>query len=283
MKHTNLILIATVATQLVLAGTAAAAMPTFGTVVEGHSMPGVYLGMTQAEVTEAWGFPPSCHPSMDWCRWTRGELGNATVYFPGGRVESIEYRGMPEWVTTAGISTRLAIKDPHAVVIAYPGAIVKLDVTSWTFSIGSTRLVHGVVHDARLGIAFYFGEDPNTGEQTVRVEIMKPSGQPARIKRVRLDEAFLRLTRSDVAHASVALTDEEGSPITNATVYATWTLPGGEDVTVTGSTNTHGLARFLMSASTTGEYLFAVKHVTADDYFFDRGSDIPVLRVHMSR
>jgi hypothetical protein len=114
---------------LVLAAAAAALPPAQGTVVEGHSLPGVALGASRAQVQTAWGAPASCYsPSL--CAWQRPD-GAAELSFqrrrggpatgkPRDVVVAGDFAGIPGWVTTAGVSTASALSDPESVPLAYP-------------------------------------------------------------------------------------------------------------------------------------------------------------------
>jgi hypothetical protein len=114
---------------LALVAAAAALPPAQGTVVEGHSLPGVALGASRAQVQQAWGAPSACvSPSL--CDWQRPD-GVAELSFqrrrggpatgkPRDQVVAGDFAGIPGWVTTAGVSTASALNDPESVPVAYP-------------------------------------------------------------------------------------------------------------------------------------------------------------------
>jgi len=282
MKRITITLITVLMAGLLGTSPATAAPPFEGVVVEGTSVTKAHLGMLLSEITRAWGPPANCNLQGTVCYWTRGNPHRVTAWLQSSRALAFEHTGFPAWVTTRGITTRIASEDPRAVLAAYPEAQVFLDVDLEAMET-TPQPVNGVVLDAELGIAFWFSADPVTGEQLVRMTIMEPKNEPAPIKRVVVREGTLRLARAGTALAAITLADEAGDPVPEATVYGSWTLPGGEVTTVSSVSDPDGVARFVISAAATGDHCFTIDQVTADERFYDRRAPIPTLRVHVEQ
>jgi len=128
-----------VATLVLAAGPALSAsgsVPLAGTVVEGSSVPGIALGATRAGVGVAYGPPSFCQgPVQDFCTYTLAGTGSVNVRYRGSDggaaagtgadvLYNVSWSGYPQWVTTAGVTTALALSDPDAVTNAYPNGSV---------------------------------------------------------------------------------------------------------------------------------------------------------------
>ena len=120
---------------LASAAPALAAVPTKGTVVEGHSVPGVALGATRQHVLAAWGKPTFCQSTgQAYCTWqlSNGAVDLAFVGAGGGnpagtgqdKVSTVDWIGLSHWATTAGVTTASALAHPQSVPAAYPHATV---------------------------------------------------------------------------------------------------------------------------------------------------------------
>jgi hypothetical protein len=66
----------------------------------------------------------------------------------------------------------------------------------------------------------------------------------------------------------VAVKDQSGEAVQNATVYVTWTLPNGTTVNQTDPTASGGSARFTVK-SDRGTYVLTVNNITKSGYSFD--------------
>ena len=131
--------------------------PGFGTVYEGQSVPSAALGATRAQVVKAYGQPEQCNISATsrtyTCTFKAEGGGIVTVTFvrsllsplPATSDKASFIRWSQEvtgWTTTAGVSTKLALQNPKAVVAAYPNAQVKVN--------SSGQIIQ--VLDGKLGI-----------------------------------------------------------------------------------------------------------------------------------
>jgi len=135
---------------------ALAAVPINGIVYEGKSVPGVALGDTRSQVAKSYGDPVKCSDNSAsrsyTCSYKVGNGGTVTISFTrtqsptpdrGDIVSLIRWsQELDGWTTTAGVTTKLALANPKAVVEAYPQAAVKYN------SLGEIIQVR----DARLGI-----------------------------------------------------------------------------------------------------------------------------------
>jgi hypothetical protein len=118
---------------LTLAGVAAAAPPRNGVLVPGKSLGGLRLGMTKAQVREAWG------PTYGVCRgcieltwyftYRRGRPEGAGVEFHQGRVDAIFTHRQPRgWRTSSGIP----IGAPIQIVTNRYGALPRTQCTTYS-------------------------------------------------------------------------------------------------------------------------------------------------------
>lgn len=71
----------------------------------------------------------------------------------------------------------------------------------------------------------------------------------------------------------VSVIDEDGSPLSNALVAVTWTLPGGSILTRQAYTNTSGIARLSVQGPA-GTYSLVVDDITLGGYTFDPDNSI---------
>jgi hypothetical protein len=158
------------------AESALAAVPPRGTVVEGHSIPGVALGATRQRVLATYGTPAFClSPGEAICTWQRGKdavsisFAGASGGNPAGtgrdRVADAEWTGLPGWRTTAGVTTASALAHPESVPAAYPHAIF------YRFSDGHLRLLI----DFHVGIWVQWVPGTSPGQYSVIIEIFAPS------------------------------------------------------------------------------------------------------------
>jgi len=71
----------------------------------------------------------------------------------------------------------------------------------------------------------------------------------------------------------VSVIDEDGSPLSNALVAVTWTLPGGSVLTRQAYTNSRGIARLSVQGPA-GTYSLVVDDITLGGYTFDPDNSI---------
>ncbi len=155
---------------------ALAAVPVTGIVYEGKSVPGAALGATRAEIDRSFGSPARCAASSTsstyTCAYKVGGGGTVTVTYttnflllaptPNDRASSIRWsQELSGWKTTAGITTRLALENPKAVVAAYPKATVTLNSRG--------EIIR--VRDSRLGIQVDWQDASPVGENQRHVSM----------------------------------------------------------------------------------------------------------------
>jgi hypothetical protein len=172
-------LVLAIAGELVIRTPAGAAPPATGTVVEGHSVPGVALGDTRRHVQQAWGEATFCQSGSKsgdraLCTWQRSD-GSVDLSFrghgggnssggPNDVVAGADWTGLPGWQTTRGITAPAALADPESVPAAYPAAVV--------YRYGDGHLLE--VIDAALGIEIIWTPILYTPDFTVTMEIFRP-------------------------------------------------------------------------------------------------------------
>lgn len=259
------------------AGTAfAASVPTEGVVTEGVGVPGIALGFTRAEVITSYGPPTHCQGIYsDFCHYDLPE-GDIFIHYSGpngGNVTGTDedvlhqvywYR-LSGWVTTAGVNTDLALENPDAVIAAYPNAIVTYNQFGQILS----------VTDYPLGIAVDWVRTlyPLPSVQT-RIRVFYPRDPPVPPEpTLHSSWIALRVHRNRV-EASVWVNDiHNGSGVEGAVVSATWTLPKGRTMAVTGTTNNYGEVLFEIKKSH-GTYVFTIDDITKEGYVFDADNSV---------
>jgi hypothetical protein len=157
---------------------ALASLPSNGTVIEGVSVPGLTLGATRAEVEKSYGPPTFCQSGSK-----PGDDALCTYSVSGGTVEviyrsangrdpsggskdvaaAVDWSGLPNWITSRGITTANALSNPQGVIDAYPGAIVT------RFGDGRPRRVF----DGSLGIEIDWIPIEYTSQLTVEMKIFR--------------------------------------------------------------------------------------------------------------
>lgn len=150
-------------------------VPLAGTVVEGVSVPGIALGATRTEVIAAYGSPSFCQgPTQDFCTYTLVGTGSVNVRYRGSDggeatgtgddvLYNVHWSGYPQWITTAGVTTALALADPGAVTNAYPDGSVTYNFLNDIFRVSDPgqgiqvqwnyNLYSGTVHTAMSIVA----------------------------------------------------------------------------------------------------------------------------------
>jgi len=249
--------------------------PSEGTVYEGVSVPGIALGDTRAQVEAAYGSPYYC-----------AGAGSCQFYVEGGGAVQARYQapngdyatGSPDdivyyirwyqavsgWVTTAGINTTLAFNDMDAVLAAYPNA-----------TISYPNLLSTSIDDPSLGIHVLYQTSYPSGERSVSMAISfpDPNAPPPEDPSVKVTEIFIYADKHNV-YARVHLQDNRYRYTSGATINATWTLPDGSQLPVTGTTNSMGFSYFEFNKARRGTYTFTVDDVAFEDFAFDLDNSI---------
>jgi len=272
-----------------------AAAPGTGVVVEGFSVPGAELGFSRAQVETAFGAPRFCQSVQ-----VGGDMASCSYDVDGGGQVDVRYRGAdggnasnsPDdvayhyrwsqiasgWTTTAGVNTTLAIQDPDAAIAAYPNATVIYNPLFGNIE---------SIEDRALGILIDYQFNYLSGTLSVSMGISYPTGDPgptptptptptATPTPPPTEEHVLRVTGIDLSAgrrnvtATVHVLDELDQVIAGASVQATWTLPNGNQQSVSAQTNAAGEVEFqLNNARRRGTYTFTVEDVSLDGFGFD--------------
>jgi hypothetical protein len=284
---------------------ALAAPPAAGTVVEGISAPGAALGDTRAEVEASYGDPSFCQgPYQDFCTYTVYGLGSVNVRYRGSDgggatgtaadvLYNLSFTGYPEWVTTAGISTSLALADPDSVISAYPNGEVIYNIFGNIYQVRDSGLgisvtwiynfYTGSVHTS---IAIFEGTGSNppptpspTATPTVTLPptptpTSTPPPDPTATPTPEPSTDLLRVASIEMigtgrsVSATVLVTDQNDAPVSGAQVSAEWTLPDGEILALSSATKRNGRAVFSVPKSA-GLHIITITGVTLDGYSFD--------------
>jgi hypothetical protein len=259
---------------LVVAIPALALAPGIGTVYEGDSVPGIALGDTRAQVDVANGPSLGCSDvnepdGLDRCRFDVEGGGWVGVYYQGSNggnangspndvVTKIEWGAVDGWVTSAGISTALALSDKQAVVDAYPNADLFYD------SLGRLSLLR----DPELGIqvrwnhAYIFYD--------VYMSIFDPYTPPTPPDYIHVAEIELFSNKRHTVTARVLVLDEQDQPVAGASVDATWIYPKVDGLQMSGTTGSNGYVTFTIDKARRGTFYFSIIDVSLDGYAFDR-------------
>jgi hypothetical protein len=289
---------------------ALAAPPTAGTVVEGVSAPGVAMGDTRAEVNLSYGNPNFCQgPVQDFCTYNITGLGSINVRYEGADggpaansdsdvLYNISFIGFPAWVTTAGISTELALADPNAVISAYPNANVIYNrfgiyaVQDYDLGITVTWIRNFYTGTVHTQISILEGTGPTPPPTPVPTATSVPTAtpvptifptatplptavptrtpeptQPPGNDLVRVAEIIMAYNSRNI-RASVRVEDQNGISIGGALVSAVWTLPDGTPVSLAAATRPNGRATF-SEVHKSGLHTFTVNDISIDGYSFD--------------
>lgn len=275
-----------------LSTTALAAAPAQGVVVEGVSVPGATLGDTRAEVIASIGQP-------NWCQDVDvgGDQGACSFPIDGGGSTLLRFRSpdgtaatggsgdvlyqaswsggtwwaspVVDWITTAGVTTTLALTDREAVAAAYPEATVIRD---------GSGVIQGV-EDATLGIRITWSYDSYTHTTGVQLVVLGPrSAAPPGEQSIRVASLDLTATKERGKREVVAVLrvlDERGLPVQWAQVTATWTFPSG-DTSASDSrfTSEGGYETYAIINARRGTYTFTVDDVVLEGFALDRGASV---------
>jgi hypothetical protein len=285
MKRKSWVLLAVLLAALVAAFPALAAVPNEGTVYEGHSVPGIELGFTRAEVEASYGQPYYCQTyafpnDYAFCTFRASNGGLVSVRYrgadggfagnsPGDVVTEIRW-GEPfsDWTTTAGVNTALAKTNPQAVIDAYPEA-----------EVSGTPGIDGILVDWLLGIEVRWSFDGYTGAIHVGMRIFEPLASLPTVEETHVQDIELS-GRKDRGrrriYAWAQILDEHQQAATYAAVEAEWVLPDGTtQLAYEDFVGLDGTAFFdLIGKLQRGTYTFRIKDVQLAGHSFDAAGSV---------
>jgi hypothetical protein len=284
---------------------ALAAPPASGTVVEGISAPGAVLGDTRADVEASYGDPSYCQgPVQDFCTYNVSGLGSVNVRYRGpdgggatGTSADVLYYlsfiGFPDWITTAGVSTPLALADPEAVISAYPNGEVIYNIFGDIYQVRDQELGVSVtwIYNFYTGtvytsITIYKGTGssppPTPSPTPTPVSTLPPSPTPTSTPPPDPTATPTPEPSSNLLHvvaidmngtgrsvtAAVWIADQDGTSVSSALVSADWTLPNGDIIALSGVTKRNGRVLFSVGKSA-GLHTITITGVSFDGYGFD--------------
>ncbi len=261
---------------------ALADVPEFGTVIEGHGVPGVALGSTRAQVEDVYGEPSRCQSlqtvgdatSCTWIRESyigqggdvqsqvithfRGQDGGSASNHPNDVVTSIYWYGMDGWYTTTGVNALLALNNPEAVIELYPDAVV------FQQSLFDT---HVTAYEDGFSVSWH--TEYLNGFTTVRMSVFEPRDPPPpREPSVNVSEINMDLYKRQVLGEVRVLNDLNWN-VRGAEVFATWTLPDGTTRAVEGTTDSFGWVVFEVNKARKGTYTLTIDDVIVENHPFD--------------
>lgn len=266
---------------------ALAAVPEYGAVIEGQSVPGVALGSMRAHAEAAYGEATRCQSVQTAgdaasCTWVlgdyvgqggaiqsqvtvsyRGPDGGSANNRPDDVVSRISWFGMDGWFTTTGVNALFALNHQDAVIGLYPDAVI------FRQSLFDTHLT---AYEDGYSVSWH--TEYLTGFTTVRMSIFEPrEPPPPRQPSVKVAEINLDLYKRQVIGAVRVLNDLNWR-VRGAEVHATWTLPDGTTQSVEGVTEYSGLAYFAVDKARKGTYTLTVDDVVVTDHPFDAENSV---------
>jgi hypothetical protein len=261
---------------------ALAAVPEFGTVIEGHSVPGIELGFTREQVEAAYGEPTYCQSGETagdaaYCTWIladyigqggdvqsrvglhyRGPDGGNAGNAPNDVLSGVTWYGMDGWFTTTGVNALFAVDNEDAVIELYPDAIVLDEALFFT-----------AMTAYEDGISVSWTTDYLSGFTSVRFSIFEPRDPPPpREPSVRVSEINMDVYKRQVLGEVRVLNDLNWS-MSGAEVYATWTLPDGTTRAAQGTTSYGGWVVLVVDKARKGTYTLTIDDVVVEDHPFD--------------
>lgn len=261
---------------------ALAAVPEFGTVIEGQSVPGVALGDTREQVEAVYGEPTRCQSGQNpgdaaSCTWIledyigqggqiqsqvgvgyRGPDGGSANNRPNDVVVRISWSGNDGWFTTTGVNSLFAVNNQDAVIALYP------DATIFRQSLFDTHLT--AYQD---GFSVSWHTEYLNGSTSVRMTIFEPRDPPPpREPSVKVSAINMDLYKRQV-FGEVRVLNDRNWRVRGAEVFATWTLPDGSTRSVQGTTDSFGLAVFEVNKARKGIYTLTIDDVVVEDHPFD--------------
>ena len=275
---------------------ALAAVPEFGTVIEGESVPGVALGSTREQIEAAYGEPTRCQSGQNpgdaaSCTWIvedyigqggqiqsqvsagfRGPDGGSTNNRPNDVVVRISWIGIDGWFTTRGVNALLALNDRDAVFELYP------DATIFHQSMFDTHMTA-----YRDGFSVSWHTEYLNGFTSIRMSIFEPRDPPPpREPSVNVSEINMDLYKRQVLGQVRVLNDLNWS-MRGAEVFATWTLHDGSTRSVKGTTDSFGWAHFEVDKARKGTYTLTIDDVVVEDHPFDDENSVLSATIFKSR
>ena len=260
-----------------------AAAPADGLVLEGHSVPGLALGDSRAQVEGAYGPPDSCQSA------NQGDFASCSFPVEGGGTVTVSYRGpdggsasnspddvvynirwyeqVSGWVTTAGVNTSLAASDPDAVIAAYPDAAVSHNQFG-----GVYRVV-----DHEQGVEVLWALDFYSGRTHVSMAIFFPRDAPPPVEKLtRITDIELTAVkvRGRQVRALVRVQNEADGAAAGASVLATWEYPDGSTLPVIAVTSRSGYAYFEILRAARGTYTLRIDDVVLSAHRFDLDNSV---------
>lgn len=285
VRHIAALLIGAIS--LTASFTAWAAVPEYGTVVEGQGVPGVSLGNTRAQVTAAFGEPTRCESGQTagdgaYCIWVledylgqggdiqsqvgmgfRDPEGGNPSDDPDDSVSSIRWYGIDGWYTTTGVNALFAAENQDEVIALYPDAVV------FHQSMFDT---HMTAYEQGFSVSWH--TEYLTGHTSVRLSVFEPRDPPPpRDPFVIVSEISMDLYKRQV-FGKVRVLNDLNWRMRGAEVYATWTLPDGTIRIVEAETDSFGLAVFEVNKARKGIYTLTIDDVVVEDHPFDAESSI---------
>ena len=275
---------------------ALAAVPEFGTVIEGESVPGVALGSTREQIEAAFGEPTRCQSGQNpgdaaSCTWIlddyigqggqvqsqvsagfRGPDGDSAGNRPNDVVVRISWFGNDGWLTTRGVNALFAVNNQNAVIELYPEA------TIFRQSLFDTHLTA-----YRDGFSASWHTEYLNGSTTVRMSIFEPRDPPpprepfAKVSAINMD-----LYKRQVL-GEVRVLNDLNWKVRGARVSATWTLPDGSTQSVEGTTDSFGLVVFVVNKARKGSYTLTIDDVVVEDHPFNTESSVLSASIYKTR
>ena len=296
MKKTTATALLVGAFSLMTALTALATVPESGTVIEGHSVPGAALGDAREQVEASYGEPNYCQSGAAAgdaasCTWIlpdyvgqggavqsqvtvsfRGPDGGGAGNRPDDVVSGVSFYGMDGWTTADGVNTLFAVENQAAVVALYPDA-----------EFINTSLFNKYLTAYEDGFSVWWSTEYLTGFTSVRMSVFEPRDPPPpREPSVNVSEIDLGLDKRQVLGA-VRVKNDLNWNVPGAEVYATWTLPDGSARAVQGTTDSFGLARFVVDKARKGTYTLTIDDVVLEDHPFDIDNSVLSASIYKSR
>ena len=264
-----------------------AAVPEFGTIIEGQSVPEVALGSTREQAEVIYGEPTRCQSVQTTgdagsCTWVledyigqggdvqsqvntryRGADGGSASNDPNDVVAGISWFGLDGWFTTTGVNALFARNNQEAVIELYPDAVV-VDQSLFT--------TYLTAYEDGFSVSWH--TEYLNGYTSVRMSIFEPRDPPPpREPYVSVSEINMDLYKRQVI-GEVRVLNDLNWKIRGAEVYATWTLPDGTTRTVEGRTDSFGLVVFMINKARKGTYILTIDDVVVVDHPFDTEKSI---------
>ena len=287
MKKRTIVALFVGAFSLLSALSALAAVPEFGTVIEGQSVPDVPLGSTREQVEAAYGEPTRCQSVQTAgdaasCTWIlddyigqggdvqsqvntryRGPDGGNASNDPNDVVTNISWYGMDGWFTTTGVNALFAVDNQDAVIELYPDGII------FHQSLFDTHLT---AYEDGFSVSWHTAY--LSGFTSVRMSIFEPRDPPPpREPSVNVSEINMDVYKRQVI-GEVRVLNDLNWRVRGAEVYATWTLPNGTSRSAQGTTDSFGLVALVVNKARKGTYTLTIDDVVVEDHPFDTENSV---------